>query len=158
MHLLIHMSKVLLSRPECLCSVSTLGWLDLESSARFLAAPSFSAQLQPQGRRNGKKGAMSSFPPHPSLKLPTARFVSHQQYTVFRENSRRKMVQTIPLLVKYCPGPTFYLGQGWMGSQPQSIMLGTLAEESLTFHRLAFPSQADVKGDYNTHPASKGLA
>lgn len=68
------------------------------------------------------------------------------------------MVQTIPLLVKYCPGPTFYLGQGWVGSQPQSIMLGTLAEESLTFHRLAIPSQADVKGDYDTHPASKGLA
>lgn len=55
------------------------------------------------------------------------------------------MVETIPLLVKYCPGPTVHLGWGWTGSQPQSIMLGTLAGESLTFHRLAFPSKADVK-------------
>lgn len=61
------------------------------------------------------------------------------------------MVQTIPLLVKYCPGPTLHLGWGWTGSQPQSIMLGTLAGESLTFHRLAFPSQADVKGETTIH-------
>lgn len=144
------------------CVVSTpKGDLILRAPQGFwqlpLPAPSYSL-FEGEGTERKEQCPAFFLTPAPKFLQFTERFISHKQHTVFRENSRRTMVQTNPLLVKYCPGPTFHLGWVWTGSQPQSIMLGTLAEESSTFHGLAFPSQADVKGYYNTHPASKGLA
>lgn len=51
-------------------------------------------------------------------------FVSHQQHTVFSKNSRKEMVQTIPLQMKYCPGPTFHLGPGGRDLSPSPSCLG----------------------------------